>query len=231
MALITVAGGTLKILFHTLCGANCNVSPPTTVEWYLVFTCAAAVLAQLLPNLNSVAGVSLVGALTAVTYCTLVWVVPLRKGRPEGLSYGPVPVGSEAARVCTILNALGMIALAFRGHNLVLIIGLCLFPLAMGGHRAYGNLVSAQTSESFSSTHFLTSNLHPIKEPENSSDEVKKHEGKKTLSKKTKYIRNFGGSFTSISLQLYKLASFFLSANFGSIATDNYKRGDTKCLV
>jgi len=61
-----------------------------------------------------------------------------------------------------------------------LIIGLCLFPLAMGGYWAYGNLVSIQSCESFSSTHFSTSNLHPIKEPENSPDEVKTKRGKNT---------------------------------------------------
>lgn len=167
VTLIMVGGSTLKVLFQTLCGPNCNVSPLTIVEWYLVFTCCAVVLAQL-PNLNSIAGVSLIGAVTAVGYCTLIWVLSVCKGHPVGLSYESVPVESDAVRVCTILNALGMIAFAFRGHNLVLeiqgtmptstkqpsripmwrgvrfaylIISLCFFPLAIAGYWAYGNLI------------------------------------------------------------------------------------------
>lgn len=89
------------------------------MEWYLVFTCGAIIIAQL-PNLNSIAGVSLVGAVTAISYCTLLWVLSTSQGRPEGVTYEPLKAKSEIAQVCSVLNAIGVIALAFRGHNLVL---------------------------------------------------------------------------------------------------------------
>lgn len=106
----------MKVLFHIICGAN----PLTTIEWYVIFTCCATVLAQL-PNLNSIAGVSLIGAITAISYGMLIWIVSISKSRPMGISYDPVPhAKSHAERVFTIFNALGIIAFAFRGHNLVL---------------------------------------------------------------------------------------------------------------
>lgn len=122
VTLIMIGGGTMKIFFHIVCGNNVN--PLTIVEWYLVFTGTAIVLAQL-PNLNSIAGVSLIGAITAVTYCTLIWVLSVTRERPIGVSYDhpalPLRVKSDvAASVFSILNALGITVFAFRGHNLVL---------------------------------------------------------------------------------------------------------------
>lgn len=173
LACATFGGSTAKLLYQTLCGATCsNPKPLTTVEWYLVFTCAAVVLAQL-PNLNSIAGISLVGALTAVGYCTALWTVSVAEGRLPNVSYDPVRKGSQVARIFDLLNAFGIIAFAFRGHNLILeiqatmpssekhpsrvpmwkgvqfsylLIAMCLFPLAIGGYWAYGHLIPANGS-------------------------------------------------------------------------------------
>ncbi|KAF2302177.1 hypothetical protein GH714_033535 [Hevea brasiliensis] len=167
IALIIIGGSTSKMFFQTVCGETCNVKTLTTVEWYLVFTCAAVVLSQL-PNMNSIAGVSLVGAITAVGYCTLIWAVSVAEGRMPGVSYNPVRASSDIERTFDILNALGIIAFAFRGHNLILeiqatmpssekhpsrvpmwkgvkvayaLIAMCLFPLAIGGYWAYGQMI------------------------------------------------------------------------------------------
>ncbi|CAN1307791.1 Lysine histidine transporter-like 8 [Linum perenne] len=168
-ALIIIGGSTSKLLFQTICGPTCsaNQHAPTTVEWYLIFTFAAALLSQL-PNLNSIAGVSLVGSITAVGYCTMIWVVSVAEGSMPGVSYNPVSSGTDLERTFAVLNALGIVAFAFRGHNLVLeiqatmpssekhpstvpmwkgvkfayaLIAICLFPLAIGGYWAYGQLV------------------------------------------------------------------------------------------
>lgn len=109
----------MKQFFDIVCGPTCDSKPLTAAEWYLVFTCLAVILSQL-PNLNSIAWVSLVGSVTAVTYCTLIWVISVSKGRLPGVSYDPIKGKSNVDRVLGILNALGIIAFAFRGHNLVL---------------------------------------------------------------------------------------------------------------
>ncbi|KAH6782790.1 Transmembrane amino acid transporter family protein [Perilla frutescens var. frutescens] len=169
VSLIMMGGSTMKIFFHTVCGTNttCDTYTLSLVEWYLIFVCSAMILAQL-PNLNSIAGISLVGAATAVTYCTLTWVLSVSKTRPSGVSYEPVLTKSAIGNVSSVLNALGIIAFAFRGHNLVLeiqgtmpstmknpssvpmwkgvkfsyiIIACCLFPMAVGGYWAYGDLI------------------------------------------------------------------------------------------
>lgn len=168
--LIIIGGSTSKMLYQTLCGgATCTSKPLTNVEWYLVFTCAAVLLSQL-PNLNSIAGVSLVGALTAIAYCTLIWAVSVAQGTLPNVSYDPLRKGKQIARIFDLLNALGIIAFAFRGHNLILeiqatmpsdekhpsrvpmwrgvklaylLVATCLFPLAIGGYWAYGQLIPA----------------------------------------------------------------------------------------
>ncbi|XVF63571.1 hypothetical protein PTKIN_Ptkin09bG0097400 [Pterospermum kingtungense] len=163
VTLIMIGGETIKIFLHVVCGNTCS-QKLSVVEWYVVFTCSAIVLAQL-PNLNSIAGVSLVGAVSAITYCSLIWIVSIVQGRPDEVSYDLPKATSEAARLFSIFNALGIIAFAFRGHNLVLeiqgtmpssgkhpsrlpmwrgvkfaylIVATCLFPLAIVGYWVYG---------------------------------------------------------------------------------------------
>ncbi|CAL5376938.1 unnamed protein product [Camellia sinensis] len=167
VALIIIGGSTMRSLFQLACGANCSLKPLTIVEWYLVFTCAAVLLSQL-PNLNSIAGVSLIGAITAVGYCTIIWVVSVAKGRLPNVSYEPVRSHSQMVNAFDLLNAIGIIAFAFRGHNLTLeiqatmpssekhpsrvpmwkgvkfayaVVAMCLFPIAIGGYWAYGRQI------------------------------------------------------------------------------------------
>ncbi|GFZ09412.1 transmembrane amino acid transporter family protein [Actinidia rufa] len=155
---------TSNLLFRITCSETCSLGSLTIVEWYLVFTCVAVVLSQL-PNLNSIAGVSLIGAVTAVGYCTLTWAVSVAEGRIREVSYEPFP-----ASPLLLPYALGIIAFAFRGHNLILeiqatmpssnqhpshvpmwkgvkfaylLIAMCIFPVAIVGFWAYGSEVPA----------------------------------------------------------------------------------------
>ncbi|KAL6295485.1 hypothetical protein ACE6H2_003627 [Prunus campanulata] len=166
-ALIIVGGSSMKLFYEIVCGHDCTSKPLTAVEWYLVFTCAAVLLSQL-PNLNSIAGVSLVGAITAIGYCTIMWLVAVTEGRLDGVSYDPIRENTNTAMVFSVLNALGIISFAFKGHNLTLeiqatmpssekkpshvpmwrgvkvaylVIAMCLFPLAIGGYWAYGHKI------------------------------------------------------------------------------------------
>ncbi|KAG6470901.1 hypothetical protein ZIOFF_071981 [Zingiber officinale] len=166
-ALILIGGETMKLFFQIVCGTLCSSNPLSTVEWYLVFTILCIVLSQL-PNLNSIAGLSLVGAVTAITYTTMAWVLSVSQERPPSISYQPLPSSSFGSAAFLILNAFGIIAFAFRGHNLALeiqatmpstfkhpahvsmwrgakvaylLIAMCLFPIAIGGFWAYGNLM------------------------------------------------------------------------------------------
>lgn len=118
-ALILVGGETMKLFFQIVCGPLCSPNPITTVEWYLVFTSLAVILSQL-PNLNSIAGLSLIGGATAIMYCTMSWVLSVSQPRPPTVSYDPVTSNSFGLSLFSILNALGIIAFAFRGHNLAL---------------------------------------------------------------------------------------------------------------
>lgn len=129
VANIVLGGATAKMLYQTLSGGGFGNqdSPLTSIQWSLVFTFAVVILSQL-PNLNSIAGVSLIGAITAVGYCTSLWVVSVTEGRLPNVSYNPVGNKTQiAARVFEVLNALGIIAFAFRGHNLTLEIQVILF--------------------------------------------------------------------------------------------------------
>ena len=117
VALIMFGSGSLKKFYETLCGPTSN--PLSTVEWYMVFTSCAVLMAQL-PNLNSLAFVSLIGSVSGVGYCSIIWVLSVCKDRPMNVSYGSSRAESEVFRVCEVVHAIGIIALAFRGHNLVL---------------------------------------------------------------------------------------------------------------
>ncbi|KAM7269720.1 hypothetical protein ACFE04_025217 [Oxalis oulophora] len=165
--LVINGGGTLELLYDAI--SSGSDSPLNGIEWFLVFACAAILMAQLLPNLNSVTKISVSGAVTGILYCTLL-VLSIRVGRLEDVSYDcPTQMGKSAMdRFSTVLNALGIILISFRGHNLVLeiqgtlptsskhpskkpmwrgvvvsyiIIATCLFSSGVVGFWAYGNKV------------------------------------------------------------------------------------------
>ena len=112
----------LDLIFKTLCDrdAMCHAKSLTNTEWFLVFTCLAILIAQL-PNLNSIAWVSLIGAITVVIYSTLIWALSITKDRPIGISYSQSDkLKSNMEKFSDVLNALGIIGLAFKGHNVIL---------------------------------------------------------------------------------------------------------------
>ncbi|CAM6087567.1 unnamed protein product [Calypogeia fissa] len=162
---LTIIGGTALELFYSTVCTRCYTSNALTVtEWYLVFSCLCMVVA-LLPNLNSISYVSLVGAIMAVAYCTLLWSISVDAGRPPGVTYDRVRK-SDLTTTFTVLVAIGNITFAFRGHNLIpeiqatmpsslkhpsqvpmwrgtkvayILIALCYFPVAIAGYWAYGD--------------------------------------------------------------------------------------------
>ncbi|KAE9616411.1 putative amino acid transporter, transmembrane domain-containing protein [Lupinus albus] len=184
--LIIVGGGTMKLLFKTLCDNNdhaqtCNSHSLSGAECFLVFTCLAILIAQL-PNLNSLAYVSLIGGVTSITYCTLFWTLSVKNGRPTSVSYTTSLSNdhSSVAKIADIINAIGLIVIAFRGHNVLLeiqgslpsnlegtseepmrigvtvsyiLIAICLFPLAIVGFWAYGNQINGGLLTAFPEFH------------------------------------------------------------------------------
>ncbi|KAL8556554.1 hypothetical protein ACS0TY_004125 [Phlomoides rotata] len=155
-----------------MCGDNatCRAKTLTGAEWFLVFICIAILIALFFPNLNSLAYVSLIGSITGLAYCSLIWIVSLAKGRPDDhIETSPVLTGGNASQIRKALNGLEMIALAFRGHNLVLeiqgtlptsgehpsrkpmwrgvvisylLISVCMYPFAIAGYWAYGDKIT-----------------------------------------------------------------------------------------
>ncbi|RVW48359.1 hypothetical protein CK203_069487 [Vitis vinifera] len=69
----------MELLFRTLCGDSSCIADRLTGapsdSW-----CSLAWPS----NSNSMAGVSLLGTTTAISYCTLLWVLSIPKGRHGG---------------------------------------------------------------------------------------------------------------------------------------------------
>lgn len=111
----------MKFFFKTVCndGATTYCHPMTGTESFFVFMVMAVIVAQF-PNLNSIAWVSLIGTITAIIYYTMIWAISIGMGRPNGVSYDPPTMDSNMDRFGGILNAIGIVFLAFRGHNVIL---------------------------------------------------------------------------------------------------------------
>ncbi|KAM1031381.1 hypothetical protein FF1_035132 [Malus domestica] len=171
--LIIIGGGTMKLFLKNVW----DVNSLTATECFFLFICMAIVVAQL-PNLNSIAWVSLIGATTAIAYCTLIWGLSIGKGRPSGISYNPPEMDEKMDRFGMSLNALGIIVLAFRGHNVILeiqgtlpsspkqtsqdqmwrgvtvsyaVTAMCFLSLAVAGFWAYGNNIPSSYGRILSS--------------------------------------------------------------------------------
>ncbi|KAL2936941.1 Lysine histidine transporter-like 7 [Bienertia sinuspersici] len=167
--LVISGGSTLKLLYEVICsgeGSHCLKNLSTT-EWFVIFMCIAFILSQH-PNLNSLFWVSVFGTVASILYVSLLWMTTVAKGRVKDVSYDPIfeDLADNLTKFLNTFSAMEMIALSFRGHNLIVeiqgtlpsdyknpshktmwkavkisnvIVALCFLPLAITGYWAYGN--------------------------------------------------------------------------------------------
>lgn len=181
-----VTGGKSLKQFHDL------VCPPPRCKkiresyFIAIFGSVHFVLSQL-PNFNSVVGISLAAAVMSLSYSTIAWAASAHKGQQPDVDYG-IKSNSSADTVFNVFNALGDVAFAYAGHNVVLeiqatipskpgrpskipmwrgvvfayiVVALCYFPVALVGYWAFGNSVEDDILVSLSKPTWLiaTANL------------------------------------------------------------------------
>ncbi|KAL9246562.1 hypothetical protein vseg_020080 [Gypsophila vaccaria] len=159
-----VTGGKSLKKIHELISPESH--PIRLTFWIMIFSSVHFVLSHL-PNFNSMSVISLAAAVMSLSYSTIAWAASVVKGIQEDIDY--TPRGSTStARVMNFFTALGDIAFAFAGHNVVLeiqatipstpenpskgpmwkgvvfayiVVALCYFPVAWIGYLMFGNSV------------------------------------------------------------------------------------------
>ncbi|CAK9219726.1 unnamed protein product [Sphagnum troendelagicum] len=162
---MVTGGSSLMGAYELLCtGGPSSCRPIRKTAWIAIFGSVHFFLAQC-PNFNAISLVSFCAAIMSLSYSAIAWVAPLASGQVADVSYA-LPDTSRAGLVFGILNALGQIAFAYAGHNVVLeiqatlpstpekpskgpmwrgclvayvVVAACYFPVAMVGYWAMGN--------------------------------------------------------------------------------------------
>ncbi|PKU70496.1 lysine histidine transporter 1 [Dendrobium catenatum] len=160
---MVTGGKSLKKFHDTVCTDCKNIK---LTYFIMIFASVHFVLSQL-PNFNSISGVSLAAAVMSLSYSTIAWGASVDKGKQEGVEYG-YRAPTTGGTVLGFFGALGDVAFAYAGHNVVLeiqatipstpekpskkpmwrgvvvayiIVALCYFPVALVGYWAFGNAV------------------------------------------------------------------------------------------
>lgn len=159
-----VTGGKSLKRFHDIVCPGCKKIRES--YFIAIFGSVHFVLSQL-PNFNSVVGISLAAAVMSLSYSTISWAASAHRGQLPDVDYG-IKSNSPADTVFNVFNALGDVAFAYAGHNVVLeiqatipstpgkpskipmwrgvvfayiVVALCYFPVALVGYWAFGNSV------------------------------------------------------------------------------------------
>ncbi|XVE84113.1 hypothetical protein DITRI_Ditri16bG0143500 [Diplodiscus trichospermus] len=118
-----------------------------------------------LPNFNSISGISLAAAIMSLSYSAIAWGASIHKGVQPDVQYG-YKASTRSGTVFNFFSALGEVAFAYAGHNVVLeiqatipstpekpskgpmwrgvviayiVVALCYFPVALIGYYVFGN--------------------------------------------------------------------------------------------
>jgi amino acid permease len=159
-----VTGGKSLQKFHNSVCPDCKNIKLT--YFIMIFASVHFVLSHL-PNFNSISGVSLAAAVMSLSYSTIAWGASVDKGVQPNVEYG-YKAKSTSGTVFNFLSALGDVAFAYAGHNVVLeiqatipstpekpskgpmwkgvlvayiVVALCYFPVALIGYWVFGNSV------------------------------------------------------------------------------------------
>uniref|UniRef100_A0A7N0UW68 Amino acid transporter transmembrane domain-containing protein n=1 Tax=Kalanchoe fedtschenkoi TaxID=63787 RepID=A0A7N0UW68_KALFE len=161
---MVTGGKSLKKFHDTVCPDHCKEIKLT--YFIMIFASVHFVLSHL-PNLNSISGVSLAAAVMSLSYSTIAWGASVDKGVQPDVDYG-YRASTTTGKVFGFFNALGDVAFAYAGHNVVLeiqatipstpekpskgpmwkgvvvayiVVALCYFPVALVGFYIFGNQV------------------------------------------------------------------------------------------
>ncbi|XP_062204400.1 lysine histidine transporter 2-like [Phragmites australis] len=159
-----VTGGKSLQKFYTV--AFPHAAPLRTSYWIMIFGSGHLLLSQL-PNFNSITLVSLAAAVMSLSYSTIAWVASVHKGRHADVDYGKT-ASTTTGQTFNFLSALGDVAFAYAGHNVVLeiqatipstpekpskkpmwlgvvvaylVVAICYLPVAFVGYYIFGNAV------------------------------------------------------------------------------------------
>ncbi|KAL1187627.1 Lysine histidine transporter 2 [Cardamine amara subsp. amara] len=160
---MVTGGKSLKKVHHLLCGDCKDIR---TTYWIMIFASIHFVISHL-PNFNSISIISLAAAVMSLTYSTIAWAASVHKGVHPDVDYSPRAT-TTPGKVFNFLNALGDVAFAYAGHNVVLeiqatipstpevpskvpmwrgvvvayiVVAICYFPVAFIGFWIFGNSV------------------------------------------------------------------------------------------
>jgi amino acid permease len=160
---MVTGGKSLQKVHDTVC-TDCKRIKLT--YFIMIFASVHFVLSHL-PNFNSISGVSLAAAVMSLSYSTIAWGASVDKGVQPNVEYG-YKAKSTSGTVFNFLSALGDVAFAYAGHNVVLeiqatipstpekpskgpmwkgvlvayiVVALCYFPVALIGYWVFGNSV------------------------------------------------------------------------------------------
>ncbi|KAI4387709.1 hypothetical protein MLD38_000121 [Melastoma candidum] len=160
-----VTGGKSLKKIHDLLTEDKHTRKMGLSYFIMIFASVHFVLAHL-PNFNSISGISLAAAVMSLSYSMIAWIASVHHWVT---SHDVVTYHSEKpGKVFRFLSALGDVAFAYAGHNIVLeiqatipstpekpskgpmwkgvvvayvIVGLCYFPVAIIGYWVFGDNV------------------------------------------------------------------------------------------
>ncbi|XP_062149836.1 lysine histidine transporter 2 [Alnus glutinosa] len=159
-----VTGGKSLKKFHDTVCPDCKSIK--TSYFIMIFGSVHFVLSHL-PNFNSIAVVSLAAAVMSLSYSTIAWAASAGKGVQPDVDYSYTAKNASAVTF-DFFSALGDVAFAYAGHNVVLeiqatipstpekpskgpmwkgvvvayiVVAICYFPVAFIGYWVFGNKV------------------------------------------------------------------------------------------
>lgn len=159
-----VTGGKSLQKFYQMVCPHCKTIKLT--YFIIIFSSIHFVLSHL-PNFNSISIVSLSAAVMSLTYSTIAWTASIGHGNDGHVDY-ELRGKNTGENVFNFFNALGDIAFAYAGHNVVLeiqatlpstpetpskvpmwrgvifayiVVAICYFPVAFFGYYTFGNTV------------------------------------------------------------------------------------------
>uniref|UniRef100_A0ACD5TZF0 Uncharacterized protein n=1 Tax=Avena sativa TaxID=4498 RepID=A0ACD5TZF0_AVESA len=165
---MVTGGKSLKKFHDIICDGRNDCKEIKLTYFTMIFASVQFVLSQL-PNFDSISTVSLAAAIMSICYSTIAWGASVDKGwKAAGHVSYHLRETTAAGRVFGFFEALGDVAFAYAGHNVVLeiqatipstpekpskdpmwkgvvvayvIIALHYFPVALIGYWAFGNNV------------------------------------------------------------------------------------------